>query len=75
MYFDQYVLVALICDRPARLDAGPIEQIYVTFRITEGPQTVVENLALQGNTRISGLELTPKSGFRLRPGQPFSPKG
>src|SRR5712691_9088094 len=25
MYFDQYVLVALICDRPAWLDAGPIE--------------------------------------------------
>ena len=50
-------------------------KIYVTFRITEGPQTVVENLTLQGNTRISSLELTPKGGFRLRPGQPFSPKG
>jgi outer membrane protein assembly factor BamA len=50
-------------------------RIYVTFRITEGPQTVVENLSLQGNTRISGLDLTPKRGFRLRPGQPFSPKG
>src|SRR4029077_6586102 len=49
--------------------------IYVAFQITEGPQTMVENLALRGNTRVSGLELTPKGGFRLRPGQPFSPKG
>ena len=49
--------------------------IYVAFQITEGPQIMVDNLALQGNTRVSGLELTPKGGFRLRPGQPFSPKG
>jgi outer membrane protein insertion porin family len=58
---------------PDVVDREP--KIYVTFRITEGPQTVVETLTLQGNTRISGLELTPKEGFRLRPGQPFSPKG
>ena len=58
---------------PDVVDREP--KIYITFRITEGPQTVVENLALQGNTRISGPEITPKSGFRLRPGQPFSPKG
>src|SRR3984893_6861404 len=56
-----------VVDREAR--------IYVAFQITEGPQTVVGNLTLQGNTRISGLELAPKGGFRLRPCQPFSPKG
>jgi outer membrane protein insertion porin family len=50
-------------------------KIYVTFQITEGPQTLVDNLTLQGNTRISGVELAPRGGFRLRPGQPFSPKG
>ena len=49
-------------------------KIYVTFHITEGPQTIVENLTLEGNSRISGTELAPKEGFRLRPGQPFSPK-
>jgi outer membrane protein insertion porin family len=49
-------------------------KIYVTFQITEGPQTLVDNLMLQGNTRISGVELAPKGGFELRPGQPFSPK-
>src|SRR5713101_234038 len=58
---------------PDVVDREP--KIYVTFQSTEGPQTVVANLALQGNPRISGLELTPKGGFRLRPGQPFSPKG
>src|SRR5713101_6496567 len=58
---------------PDVVDREP--KIYVTFQSTEGPQTVVANLALQGNPRISGLELTPRGGFRLRPGQPFSPKG
>src|SRR5215469_9286552 len=54
------------------VDRAP--KIYVTFQITEGPQTVVDNLTIEGNTHISGLELAPKSGFALRPGQPFSPK-
>ena len=58
---------------PDVVDREP--KIYVTFQITEGPQTLVDNLILQGNTRISGVELAPKGGFRLRPGQPFSPKG
>jgi outer membrane protein insertion porin family len=49
-------------------------KIYVTFQITEGPQTLVDNLTLQGNTRISGDELSPKGGFELRSGHPFSPK-
>jgi len=48
-------------------------KIYVTFQITEGAQTVVENLTLEGNSHISGPELAPTGGFRLRPGQPFSP--
>jgi outer membrane protein assembly factor BamA len=46
--------------------------VYVTFQITEGPQTLVENLAIEGNAHISGLELAPKTGFKLRPGQPFA---
>jgi outer membrane protein insertion porin family len=58
---------------PDVVDREP--NISVTFQITEGPQTLVENLTLQGNARISQGELAPKGGFRLRPGQPFSPKG
>jgi outer membrane protein insertion porin family len=49
-------------------------KVYVTFQITEGPQTLVDNLAIEGNKHISGLELAPKTGFALRPGQPFSQK-
>ena len=50
-------------------------KIYVTFQVTEGPQTIVDNLELNGNQHISGLELAPNGGFNLRPGEPFSPKG
>jgi outer membrane protein insertion porin family len=50
-------------------------KIYIAFQIAEGPQTLVNNLILQGNARMSGTELAPKGGFHLRPGQPFSPKG
>jgi outer membrane protein insertion porin family len=48
-------------------------KVNVTFQVTEGPQTVVDNLTFLGNARISDGELAPKGGFRLRPGQPFSP--
>jgi outer membrane protein insertion porin family len=58
---------------PDVVDREP--KIYVTFQITEGSQTLVDNLTLQGNNKISAAELAPKGGFRLRPGQPFSPKG
>ncbi len=58
---------------PDVVDREP--KIYVAFQVTEGPQTLVENLTLQGNSRISGVDLAPKRGFRLRAGQPFSPKG
>lgn len=49
-------------------------KLYVTFQIAEGPQTVVEKLSLQGNSKLSEAQLSPAGGFRLRPGQPFSPK-
>ena len=50
-------------------------KIYVTFLITEGPETIVDNLFLRGNYHIAGHELAPKGGFNLQPGRPFSPKG
>ncbi len=50
------------------------QKVYITFQITEGPQTLVDNLTIEGNSHVSGLELAPKTGFQLRPGQPFSPK-
>jgi outer membrane protein insertion porin family len=60
-----------------RVDTDIVDRepkVYITFQITEGPQTVVSNLTIEGNSHISGLELAPKGGFRLRPDQPFSPK-
>ncbi len=49
-------------------------KVFITFQITEGPQTLVDNLAIEGNSHISGPELMPKAGFQLRAGEPFSPK-
>jgi outer membrane protein assembly factor BamA len=57
---------------PDVVDREP--KIYITFLITEGQQTVVDNLILQGNAHVSGRELAPREGFRLRTGQPYSPK-
>jgi outer membrane protein assembly factor BamA len=50
------------------------QKVYITFQIAEGPQTLVDNLTIEGNSQISGLELAPKAGFQLRQGHPFSPK-
>src|ERR1700751_561538 len=49
-------------------------KIYITFQINEGLQTLVDNLTIEGNSQISGLELTPRAGLQLRAGEPFSPK-
>jgi outer membrane protein assembly factor BamA len=49
-------------------------KVYITFQVTEGAQTLVDNLTIEGNSEISSSHLAPKTGLRLRPGQPFSPK-
>jgi len=46
----------------------------VSFEITEGPQTVVENVGVAGNDRIPENELTPSKHFALRSGEPYSPR-
>jgi len=57
---------------PDVVDREP--EVYITFQITEGVQTLVENLTVEGNSSIASSALSPKGGLRLRPGQPFSPK-
>jgi outer membrane protein insertion porin family len=57
---------------PDVVDREP--EVYITFQITEGSQTVVDNLTIQGNSNIANSELSPRGGLRLRTGQPFSPK-
>jgi outer membrane protein insertion porin family len=49
-------------------------KVYIKFQITEGSQTLVDNLTIEGNSHIPSSQLAPKTGLRLRPGQPFSPK-
>ena len=48
-------------------------QIDVTFNIDEGPQTLVDEVHVQGNDNVPLDQLTQPHGFELRPGQPFSP--
>jgi outer membrane protein insertion porin family len=48
--------------------------VYVTFQISEGSQTLVNNLTIEGNAHIPSSALSPNGGLRLSSGQPFSPK-
>ncbi|HXT23821.1 MAG TPA: POTRA domain-containing protein [Candidatus Eisenbacteria bacterium] len=60
-----------------KVDADVVDRepnVYVTFQIVEGSQTLVETLSIEGNTNMPRSTLSPKGGLRLRPGQPFSPK-
>lgn len=55
---------------PRTVDRG--RKIDVAFDIEEGPQTVVENVAVEGNAHVPYEELTTARGFQLRAGDPFS---
>ena len=45
-------------------------ELAVVFRITEGPQTLVKNLAIEGNNSFTTEQLAPL--LSSVPGQPFS---
>ena len=49
-------------------------QVFVTFKITEGPQTLVDKFSIEGNSHIATSELASRAHFRLGPGQAFSPR-
>jgi outer membrane protein assembly factor BamA len=57
---------------PRTVDREP--QIDVDFDITEGPQTVVENVEVSGNQNVPDGDLTAPKGFELRAGMPYSPR-
>ncbi len=46
----------------------------VHFNITEGPQTIVQEVNVSGNEHIVLEQLTASKGFQLRAGAPFSPR-
>ena len=48
-------------------------KIDVIFTITEGQQTLVDNLTVNGNKSIPYDQLAAPQGFQLRSGTPFSP--
>src|SRR5581483_6929872 len=54
---------------PDVVDRDP--NVFVTFKITEGPQTIVNALNLDGNKTQSVQSLAPK-GLQLAPGKPYS---
>jgi outer membrane protein insertion porin family len=55
---------------PRAIDREP--KIDVAFEITEGPQTLVEDVQVNGNQHIPYAQLTAPKGFQLRAGVPFS---
>ncbi|GAC1431707.1 MAG: hypothetical protein NVS9B5_02930 [Terriglobales bacterium] len=63
--YEQAKVSSRVVDHEPRID--------VTFQIDEGPQTLVDNLQVEGNSSIPVDDLTQKKGFGLRSGQPFSP--
>jgi len=49
-------------------------KIDVDFDITEGEQTLVQDLNVSGNENIAYQQLTAPRGFELRSGMPYSPR-
>ena len=64
--YEDVKITSRVEDRHPKLD--------VTFEVTEGPQTIVENVGVAGNDRIPENELTPSKHFGLRSGEPYSPR-
>jgi outer membrane protein insertion porin family len=57
---------------PRTVDREP--KVDVEFDIAEGPQTLVDDIEIEGNQHIPYEQLTAPNGFELRPGAPFSPR-
>ncbi|MGH9377330.1 MAG: POTRA domain-containing protein [Terriglobia bacterium] len=55
--------------RARAVDREP--NVYVTFQITEGPQTIVDAVRIDGNKTQPLAKLAPR-GLRLKAGQPYS---
>jgi outer membrane protein assembly factor BamA len=50
---------------------GRERQVYITFEISEGPQTLIDALHVEGNTTQPISKLAP-DGLKLGPGKPYS---
>ena len=64
--YEEVKIDAKVNDNHAKLD--------VAFEIAEGPQTIVEDVNVEGNNSISENQLTPSHQLALRSGAPYSPR-
>jgi outer membrane protein insertion porin family len=49
-------------------------KLEVVFHITEGAQTLVDNVQVTGNAHLPLKQLVSPAGFELKAGKPFSPR-
>lgn len=63
--YEEVKVTSQTVDREPKID--------VSFDITEGHQTLVDDIEVAGNQHVAYSELAPK-GFQLRAGIPFSPR-
>lgn len=57
---------------PEAIDHEP--RVDVIFHVSEGLQTLVNNVTVTGNEHLSGRDLVAPAGFQLQAGKPFSPR-
>lgn len=64
--YEEVKVTARAVDREPKID--------VTFEIAEGPQTLVDDIEVDGNQHVVYGALTAPKGFQLHGGVPFSPR-
>jgi outer membrane protein insertion porin family len=64
--YESVKITSRVIDHEPKLDAA--------FEIEEGPQTIVGDVTVAGNSNIPQEQLTPSKNFALRSGAPYSPR-
>jgi outer membrane protein insertion porin family len=64
--YEEVKISSQVTDREPKID--------VAFDIKEGPQTLVDDVRVTGNSNVPYDQLTAPKGFELRSGAPFSPR-
>ena len=64
--YEEVKITSQAVDREPKID--------VSFEITEGRQTLVDNVGIVGNEHVAYNELAAPKGLQLRAGSPFSPR-
>jgi outer membrane protein insertion porin family len=64
--FEEVKVKSQTVDRNLKVD--------VIFHVTEGAQTLVDSITVNGNSHLTQKELAAPVGFELQPGKPFSPR-